>query len=507
MDCNNANNTQERPVRVRIAPSPTGNCHVGTARTALYNLLFARKFGGKFVLRIDDTDLKRSTKESEEGVLSGLKWLGLNWDEGPDIGGPFAPYRQMERYPAYSTNAEKLLAEDKAYKCYCSPEELDAERKEAMAKGLPPRYYGKCAHLTKEQIEAYEAEGRKPVLRLRVKDQIFSFDDLIRGHQSKNMGERGDFVIMKSDGSPVYNFATVIDECDMQMSHVFRAVEHLSNTFDQLCVYDALGFEAPRFGHLTLMLNPDKSKISKRAGAVYVGEFKEMGYLPEAVVNFLALLGWNPGDDREIFSMEELIEAFSVETLSKSDAVFDIKKLDWYNGVYIRSLSMEELLNRIVPFMEEAGLVVKSGDEYKAANTRIYTTSHMIEMVQIINDRINKLTEAPEMLDFLFRDDLEMDYTLFKAKNGATPPEIASALNKCVDALESVGDWSKEIMEESLKAECEKLGWKVGDLFMQLRVAVTTKKVTPPLFESMIILGKEASINRLKNAAAVLASM
>jgi len=495
----------KKPIRVRIAPSPTGNCHVGTARTALYNLLFARKYNGTFILRIDDTDLKRSTKESEEGVLEGLKWLGLNWDEGPDVGGPFAPYRQMERANAYKEAAEKLLAEGKAYYCYCSPEELDAERAAAMAKGMPPRYYGKCRELTDEMKAKYEAEGRKPVIRLKVNDEILSFDDVIRGHQSKNMGDRGDFIIVKSDGSPIYNFATVIDENAMQMSHVFRAVEHLSNTFDQLAVYKALGYDAPRFGHMTLMLNPDKSKISKRAGAVYIGEFREMGYLPEAVLNFLALLGWNPGDDREIFSLDELIEAFSVENLSKSDAVFDIKKLDWYNGVYIRKLPLDELGRRIMPFMEKAGLAKMTDDgKCLAQNGRVYDDAFMSEMLSLVIDRLGKLTEAPDMLAFLFTDDMDIDVSLFKTKTGLTHYQIGELILKCNDILKNIEKWDKDVIHDAMKAMADDLGMKIGDLFMQIRIAVTGKKVTPPLFESMVLLGKDRVIERMENSAKTL---
>ncbi|HBK60412.1 MAG TPA: glutamate--tRNA ligase, partial [Firmicutes bacterium] len=272
------NSQSSSTVRVRIAPSPTGNCHVGTARTALYNMLYARKYGGKFILRIDDTDLSRSTRESEEGVLEGLRWLGITWDEGPDVGGPYGPYRQMERAHTYRETVDTLEALGKAYRCYCTPEELEAERKEALAAGKPPRYYGKCSRLTAEERARLEAEGKKHVVRLRVPDRTLSFVDLLRGDQQKDMSERGDFVIVKSDGSPVYNFATAVDEHHMAMTHVFRAVEHLTNTFDQLAVYDAMGWDPPQFGHLTLMLNPDRSKISKRAGAVYIGEFRDMGY-------------------------------------------------------------------------------------------------------------------------------------------------------------------------------------------------------------------------------------
>lgn len=489
----NADSTssKDRKVRVRIAPSPTGNCHVGTARTALYNMLFARKYGGTFVLRIDNTDLERSTKESEEGVLEGLRWLGIKWDEGPDIGGPYGPYRQLERMDTYKETVEKLLSEGKAYYCYCTPSELEEERKAALAAGKPPRYSGKCRELGSADRARLEAEGRRPVVRLRVPDVTLSFDDLIRGHQQKDMSERGDFIIFKSDGTPVYNFATVVDEHYMEMSHVFRAVEHLTNTFDQVCVYTAMGWEPPQFGHLTLMLNPDRTKISKRAGAVYIGEFREMGYLPEAVINFLALLGWNPGTEQEIFSIDELVEAFSVDTLSKSDAVFDMKKLDWFNGVYIRSLTVPDLASRVRPFMEAAGYSVDDTDYLERA-------------VALITDRIGKLTEAPDLLGFLFVDDVELDPSALKTKAKFSYDDIARGLKASADALEKVSTWEHEPIEEALRGTATELGWKAGELLMPVRIAVTGRRVTPPLFESLVLLGRDRSLARIRKAIALL---
>ncbi|MGI6131329.1 MAG: glutamate--tRNA ligase [Bacillota bacterium] len=478
-------------IRVRIAPSPTGNCHVGTARTALYNMLYARKFGGKFILRIDDTDQSRSTRESEEGVLEGLRWLGIQWDEGPDIGGPYGPYRQMERAHTYGDAAARLMAEGKAYRCYCTPEELEAERREALAAGKPPRYYGKCRNLAAEERAELEAEGRKHVIRMRVPDKILTFVDLLRGHQQKDMGERGDFVIVKSDGSPVYNFATVVDEHYMDMTHVFRAVEHLTNTFDQLAVYEAMGWDPPQFGHLTLMLNPDRTKISKRAGAVYIGEFRDMGYLPEALVNFLALLGWNPGTDQEIFSMDELVGAFSVDTLSRSDAVFDIKKLDWFNGVYIRSLTPENLAARVRPFMEKAGYVI--GDQ-----------EFLERAVALVTDRLGKLTEAPDMLGFLFVDQVDLARESFGGKAKFTSADIVRALTACEGALSGLAQWTHEEIEAALRGLSKSLGWKVGDLLMQVRVAITGRRVTPPLFESLVLLGRAKSLARIARAIAAL---
>lgn len=483
--------SREGKVRVRIAPSPTGNCHVGTARTALYNMLFARKYGGTFVLRIDNTDLERSTKESEEGVLEGLRWLGIEWDEGPDIGGPYDPYRQLERMDTYKETVEKLISEGKAYYCYCSPSELEQERKAALAASKPPRYSGKCRNLSAADRARLEAEGRKPVVRLRVPDDTLSFVDLIRGHQKKDMSERGDFIIFKSDGTPVYNFATVVDEHTMEMTHVFRAVEHLTNTFDQICVYQSMGWEPPEFGHLTLMLNPDRTKISKRAGAVYIGEFREMGYLPEALNNFLALLGWNPGTDQEIFSMDDLVEAFSVDTLSKSDAVFDIKKLDWFNGVYIRSLTVPGLASRVRPFMEAAGYQV--GD-----------TDYLERAVSLITDRIGRLTEAPDLLGFLFVDDVELDRDALKTKAKFSYADIGRGLQASAGALEKVSAWEHEPIEKALRSTAAELGWKAGELLMPVRIAVTGSRVTPPLFESLVLLGRDRSLARIRKAIALL---
>ena len=504
-------------VRVRIAPSPTGNCHVGTARTALYNMLYARKTGGKFVLRIDDTDLSRSTKESEEGVLEGLRWLGIKWDEGPDVGGPYAPYRQMERHNTYKEAVDYLLAHDLAYKCYCTKEELDREREEAMAAGKPPRYYGKCARLTQEQMAAYEAQGRKPVIRIRVPSKRYEFDDILRGHQEKDMGERGDFVIVKSDGSPVYNFATVVDEHLMDITHVMRAVEHLTNTFDQLVAYDLLGWKAPLFGHLTLMLNPDRTKISKRAGAVYIGEFRQMGYLPEALVNFLALLGWNPGDEREMFTMDELVEAFSLENLSKSDAIFDMKKLDWFNGEYIRKMSVKDLADRILPFIKDAGLLPQCWTGHHKPDLlgceavpvcagHKFDRKFLEDATAQIQERITRLTEAPEMLGFLFTEEVALAAETFKDKASHDAAFSLGVLKAAEPVIEGIAVWEKENIEAAFREAIAASGMKLGDFLMQVRVALTGKRITPPMFESMHLLGKEACLARVRKAKQFLES-
>ena len=326
-------------IRVRFAPSPTGPFHIGGARSALFNWLFARKMGGKLVLRIEDTDLERSSRESEENIKAALKWLGLNWDEGIDVGGEYGPYRQTERLELYKKYTDQLLAEGKAYYCYCTDEELEAERQALSAKGQMPRYMGKCRNLTSEQIEQYEAEGRKPTVRFRVPaDQQILVRDMVRGDVVFDSNGIGDFVIVKSDGIPTYNYAVVIDDALMKISHVIRAEEHLSNTPRQCLIYDALGFTQPTFGHISLILGKDRTKMSKRHGATSVDQYRQLGYLPEGIDNFLALLGWAPNSEQEIFSMEELIQAFSMEHVAKNPAVFEIDKLNWITQLYMRQL-------------------------------------------------------------------------------------------------------------------------------------------------------------------------
>ena len=322
----------EKKVKVRFAPSPTGPFHIGGARSALFNWLYAHHMNGTFLVRIEDTDLKRSTKESEENIKDSLKWLGLNWDEGIDVGGDNGPYRQTERLDIYNAEVKKLIDEGKAYYCYCTEEELEESRKEQIAAGKTPVYDGHCEHLTQGQIDQYKAEGRKPVVRLKVrKDGVFAFDDMVRGHVEFQASGIGDFIIVKSDGIPVYNFAVVIDDAKMGITHVIRAEEHLSNTPRQLAIYEALGYEVPKFGHISLILGADHKKMSKRHGATSVTEYRNMGYLPQAMFNYLALLGWAPQGEQEIFSVDELVKQFSMNRVSSNDAVFDIEKLNWIN--------------------------------------------------------------------------------------------------------------------------------------------------------------------------------
>ncbi|NLN83889.1 MAG: glutamate--tRNA ligase [Firmicutes bacterium] len=487
-----------KQVRVRIAPSPTGNCHVGTARTALYNYLFARKMNGTFIMRIDDTDTKRSTVESEEGVLDGLRWIGLDWDEGPDVGGNYGPYRQSERLELYKGFVNRLMVEGKAYECFCTPEELAAEREAQTARKEDPRYSGRCLNLSEEEKQALRDEGRKPAIRIKVPDEIIRFHDIIRGNVEADGRLMGDFVIQKSDSIPLYNFATVVDDHVMEISHVIRAAEHISNTFPQVVIYKALDWELPEFAHLVLLLNPDKTKISKRKGAVYLGEFAEMGYLPEAMLNFNAFLGWNPGGEEmeEIFTKEELIELFTLERCTQSNAVFDPVKLDWMNGMWIRKISADDLAQRVLPFMQKAGLISAEPSEADKM--------YLEQLVSLIHERLPRLDEAPESLAYFYqgwkKEDVEVELFASKKK---TPSEIAAILEQAKEVLVE-REFKADDLEAAMNDFVKTNEIKKGDLFMPLRVAMTNRKVSPPLFTTMELIGKERVIERLELAAQAL---
>ena len=356
----------EKEMRLRFAPSPTGPFHIGGARSALFNWLLAKKNNGKFILRIENTDLDRSTIESEENIKDALKWLGITWDEGIDVGGDFGPYKQTERLDIYKEYTDKLLAEGKAYHCFCTDEELESERQTLMAQEKMPIYQGKCRNLTQEQKTELLAAGRKPTVRFKTpENQQIIFDDMVRGTVSFDSNGVGDFVIVKSDGIPVYNYAVVLDDALMKITHVIRAEEHLSNTPRQIVLYEALGFKLPTFGHISLILGKDRTKMSKRHGATSVEQYRKLGYLPEAIVNFLALLGWAPDSEQEIFSTEELINLFSMDRVAKNPAVFDIDKLNWLNSNYIKNAEAALILELALPHLVEAGYITADVDTKK----------------------------------------------------------------------------------------------------------------------------------------------
>ncbi|MFH0703093.1 MAG: glutamate--tRNA ligase [bacterium] len=383
-------------IRVRIAPSPTGFLHVGTARTALFNFLFAKKHNGKFILRIEDTDLERSEEKYVQNIYESLKTIGLNWDEGPDIDGPYASYKQSERFDLYKKYADKLIQSNNAYFCWCTQEELEAEKEKAMHEKKPYVYSRKCKNLTPEQIENYKQQGRTPVIRFSVPLKSLRFDDIVRGKLDFDTGLIGDFVIMKSNGTPTYNFAVVVDDIEMKISHIIRGEDHISNTPRQLLIYEALGFKPPEFAHVGMILAPDRTKLSKRHGATAVNEFIEKGYLPEAFVNFLALLGWSPADGQEIKNLDELIQAFSLERISPSPAIFEFDKLNWMNSHYIRNLSISDITNRAKFYLKDYDLSVYSQEQLEI-------------MVSAVREPLTILSDITDAVSYFFGDTVKIN--------------------------------------------------------------------------------------------------
>ncbi len=484
------------PVRVRIAPSPTGNLHVGNARTALYNYLFARQTDGVFILRIDDTDAKRSSDEDIDGVIRGFRWLGLDWDEGYAAGGDYGPYRQSERFERYRSQMEKLLADSHAYRCWCTPEELDVLRKQAQRERRPFRYPQTCLNLSAAERSARERSGDPFVIRFQSpREGSVDFVDLVRGDMSVEAAELDDLVIVRADGTPTYNFASVIDDSLMHITHVIRGADHLYNTHRQVPIARTLGFDLPAFAHLPLLTNPDRTKLGKRSGAVYVGDYAAQGYLPEAVVNFLALLGWNPGNTQEIFSLDELVAAFSLERVNRANAVFELQKLMWLNGVYIRSLAVEDLADRSIPFLADAGIV--DPDQVDL--------DYLRGAVALEQERLKNLTEAPAALDFFFEEEVTPDPKHLVAKK-QTPEASLRALELVLTRLQAMPAWNHDSIETCLRGIAAELGWKAGQLFMPIRVAITGKTATPPLFETMEVLGSIRTLARMKSAIEVLAA-
>lgn len=483
----------EKKLKVRFAPSPTGPFHIGGARSALFNWLVARHADGTFLVRIEDTDLKRSTKESEENIKDSLKWLGMNWDEGIDVGGSHGPYRQTERLDLYKKEVQRLLDEGKAYYCYCSAEELEKSRKAQLDAGKTPIYDEHCRHLTEEEKARYEAEGRKPVVRLKVrKDGVFAFDDMVRGHVEFQAAGVGDFIIMKSDGIPVYNFAVVIDDAFMEVTHVIRAEEHLSNTPRQLAIYEALGYKPPKFGHISLILGEDHKKMSKRHGATSVTEYRNMGYLPEAVVNYLALLGWTPKGEQEIFTEEELIKQFSMKRVSSNDAVFDINKLNWINFQYMKKLDADQLYALIFPFLVKAGYVEESVTEEKK--------DWLKKVIWFMKDHIYFAGQAAEELRFFFEDMPKItDEDILAVMKEETSGKLLKAFIEDLKALETFDQAEiKKCFNACMKAQ----GIKGKAAYEPTRIALTGVTQGPGMFEMMELFGREKTMDRLEAALA-----
>ena len=486
-------------VRVRIAPSPTGPLHIGTARTALFNYLFARHVGGTFILRLEDTDQARGSIAHEKDILDGLHWLGLTWDEGPAVAGeaargPYGPYRQMERLPSYRAAAERLLATDHAYYCYCTPEEFDADRKRAEAEHRGPRYGGRCAHLTPVERAALQAEGRRPVVRFRVGDEIVAFDDLVRGHvEIATDALGGDFVIVRADGTPLYHFTVVVDDAAMAVSHVIRGEDHLSNTPKHILLFRALGHEPPLFAHLPLILNPDRTKMSKRKSQTSISDYIAQGFIREGLVNYLALIGWSTGTEEEVLPMAELVARFDLANVNRAGAVFDRERLEWLNGQWIRRLGADELVDRLRPFLEAE---VASG-----RIDRMPSDAEVAALVPMVQERLPVLGAIGDLVGFLFVEAIPLDIATLVPKRWDVATTTAG-LRAAREVIAEVGRVSFEAdeLEPALRRLAEEQGWKAGDLFMAIRVAVTGRTATPPLFDTLVALGYERTIERLARA-------
>jgi len=481
----------EQAVRVRFAPSPTGYPHVGNIRTALFAWLFARHHGGSFIVRIEDTDVARKVEGAVEAILGGLRWLGLDWDEGPEAGGKYGPYFQSQRLELYQEVAERLVKQGDAYYCYCSPERLGEMRAEQVRRKQPPGYDRHCRNLSQEERNKKEKEGITPVVRFKTPlEGQTGFYDLIWGDVVFENSTLDDLVLLKSDGYPTYNFANVIDDHRMEITHVLRAEEFLSSTPRHVLLYQALGFELPHFAHLPMLLGSDRSKLSKRHGAVSITEFREQGYLPEAMVNFLALLGWSLDDRTEILSRQQLIENFSLERVSRTAAIFNRDKLDWMNGVYIRDLSPEDFLQRSLPFLEK-GLPRQV--------ERPLSTEYVRQVMPLIQERAKKLVDVPRLTRFFFELQLDLDLqTLIVA--GMDVQSTRKALEVVRERLEKLEAFDANSLEALLRPLATELELKTGQLFGALRATATGESAAPPLFDTMAVLGKERCLKRIETA-------
>jgi len=480
-------------VRVRFAPSPTGFPHVGNIRTALFNWLFARHNGGSFIVRIEDTDNARKVEGAVESILDGLRWLGMDWDEGPEAGGDFGPYFQSQRLERYHEAAERLVVQGDAYYCYCSSKRLDEMRKEQSKRKQPPGYDRQCRELSSEERAKKEAEGIKPVVRFKAPlEGNTPFQDIIRGEVVFENSVMDDFVLLKSDGFPTYHLANIVDDHAMGITHVLRAEEWLSSTSRHLLLYRALGYEPPHFAHMPMILGSDRSKLSKRHGAVSITEYREQGYLPETMVNFLSLLGWSLDDKTELMTVKELIENFSLERVGKTAAIFNQEKLSWMNGVYIRNLSLDEFVDRSMPLLEK---------ELPPEVPRPLPKDYIKRFMPFIQERARTMAEVTGLSDFFFVEP-EYDTAMLVVKKMDRDSAV-KVLKTALEKLEPSG-FDEESLENILRPLAEEMGIKTGQLFGTLRVATTGRTAAPPLFQTMSILGKERCLDRIRLALAKL---
>jgi len=480
-------------VRVRFCPSPTGNPHVGMIRTALFNWAYARHTGGTFVFRIEDTDSARDSEDSYEALLASLRWLGLDWDEGPEVGGPYGPYRQSERRESYSAMVEKLLAGGYAYECYCSTEELETRREQAMAEKRAPGYDGHCRELSDAQKQAYIDEGRPAVVRFRMPDRDFTWDDLIRGEITFAAGQVPDYVLQRANGEPLYTLVNPTDDAAMKITHVLRGEDLLSSTPRQIALYEAMiaigAFEGPvpRFGHLPYVMGEGNKKLSKRDPESSLQMYRDEGYLPEGLTNYLALLGWSPGGDVEFFSKQQMAEAFTLDRVNPNPARFDLKKCTAINGDWIRHLGADELVDRLVPYLVRDGVV---SDPPSPAEVDLVRA-----VVPLISERMETLGQASSMIGFLFVEDVVVDPADADKILGEQSGEVLGAAEAALSALQQ---WTTEAIEGALRsALIDGLGLKPKVAFGPVRLAITGRRVSPPLFESMELLGAERSLARI----------
>ena len=477
------------PVRVRFAPSPTGYLHVGGARTALFNYLFARRHGGVFVLRIEDTDRERSTKEAVGAIFEGLRWLGLTWDEGPDVGGSYGPYFQSERLPQYEEAAMRLLAEGKAYRCFCDPEDLKSRREAALAKGEPPKYDRKCLAIPAAEAAA-RGEREPHALRFQMPVGETSWDDAVRGVVTFQNATLDDLVIFRTDRHPTYNFAAVVDDAAMEISHVLRGDDHISNTPRQIQIYRGLGLEMPVFGHVPMILGPDGTRLSKRHGATSVTEYRDSGYLPAAMVNFLALLGWAFDGEREIFTLEELTQVFSLDRVSKNPAIFNHEKLEWMNGEYFRALPLSTRVDLVVEHVRAIGALPESALSNRAMLERAVTA---------VGDRMKRPEHFLDYAAWLFVESVEAEagpWADLLAK-----PLAPARLRMLADAISKVEPFEHDSIEQAARGLATAEGVKAGEVIMPARIALTGKKVSPGIFDVILLLGREKTVKRLQEAA------
>jgi len=477
-------------VRVRFAPSPTGYLHIGGARTALFNWLFARHTHGTFILRIEDTDRERSTDEALAAIVDGLKWLGIDWDEGPGVGGKYGPYNQMARLEIYRREAEKLLAAEAAYKCFCTSEELEVMREKARREKRSTRYEGTCRRLSASTVAEREAKGMPFVLRFKVPAGTTGFDDMVRGRISFDNAEIDDFIILRSDATPTYNFSVSVDDSTMRITHVIRGEDHISNTPKQILLLRAMGARPPEYAHVSLIMGEDGSRLSKRHGATAVGAYEDLGYLPEAMMNFLALLGWSPKDDREIMSWTEMVRDFEIAGLARTAAIFNPKKLQWMNGQYLRLLTDEELAERFTPFLIKAGLMTEAD--------RRAGRKWLIKLARATKERLHLLTDIVPYAGFFFGD--VESYDEKGVKKHWSKPAVSEILGDLADILRDCEPFTEKTIEAKCVEYIERKDIKLGELVHPARLAITGKTGGPGFFETIELLGKENSLQRLQKA-------